>query len=428
MNAQRPVRTIALIALVSCATAAQAASRPKTISYDEASAYERALLAQPASSPTRPQKLYVQPANKSEPCKLPSTPDQTSRPNFRAFWDGECKNGFAYGIGRDIAISDTHHVEEITIHDGTGNDEAEPRADYDFVNQRVSYSTGSPFTSGTQLIQEISDSIDGFDVRETYRVVDGSGNEFFFQSSPFSPDRLYVATKANGSVGYRFLDRSAAPVTDPTAPVFRVDIVDPRTKTTGGVAIAKYANGSVRHFKVSNGQAQLTTLPTAYTQHLQSEYTEITTAMSRVTSELQPAQQIEREYLYKTCNGKSGVRGLDVDTYKKICTWRDQFKAPYAAASAKYQRELQSLQERAATVAQQQSIQQQLALQQQMLRQQQSQQSWSSLSQAAGQLQQSTQQIMQTVNSWQAPQVEPIRPPGGNTVVCESIGIITTCR
>lgn len=110
---------------------------------------------QAGSGSSSPEKLYVQPANKTEPCKLPTTRDQLERPNFRAYWDGECRNGFAFGLGRDIAMSDTHHVEEITIHDGTGGDWSAPRVDYDFVNNMVVYAVGgSQFPAVTQLAEK----------------------------------------------------------------------------------------------------------------------------------------------------------------------------------------------------------------------------------------------------------------------------------
>jgi hypothetical protein len=63
-----------------------------------------------------------------------------------------------------------------------------------------------------------------------------------------------------------------------------------------------------------------------------------------------------------------------------------------------------------------------------MLQQQQNQQVWNEVNQASRQLQQNAQQIIQGVNSWQPPQVQPVMPPSGNKVVCQTIGSITTCR
>ena len=56
---------------------------------------------------------WVQPANKKEPCKIfdasQPTPGQTSRwdnKENRAYWDGSCKSGYAFGLGREFVQVD----------------------------------------------------------------------------------------------------------------------------------------------------------------------------------------------------------------------------------------------------------------------------------------------------------------------------------
>jgi hypothetical protein len=237
-----------------------------------------------------------------------------------------------------------------------------------------------------------------------------------------------VNTNLDQSISYRFTDYSAAPVINPAAVAYTAEIVDPKTNLPGGVALARYANGSVQHFKIINGTNEPTVVPEEYANYLASKYQEIIGATSQANVILQRAQQVEREYLYKACNGTSGIEGMDRATYTKICTWRDQFKEPYAAASANYQRQLEGMRQQAATAEQQRQIQQQIALQQQMLQQQSYQQTWNEINQTSQQIQQRTQQTLQGVNSWQAPQVQPIAPQGGNNIVCYTIGSITTCR
>lgn len=429
MKMEKLVYVASFAALIACTTPGYAASKPKAISYQEASEFERSLLAREATPPAPPEKLYVQPANKTEPCKLPTSRDQLERPNFRAYWDGECQNGFAFGLGRDIAMSDTHHLEEITIHDGTGDNWSAPRVGYDFVNNMVLYAVGGPqFPASTQLTEKMESSINGFNALQTLSVVDGRGNAYIIQSAAFNPQRYFALTQNYGALAFKFSDNSAAPVVNPNAATFAAEIIDPRTNTSGGVMVARYPNGAVGHFQLVGGKPQPVRLPTAYTEHLQAKYQEISTATAGASATLQRAQQIEREYLYKACNGKGSIRGMDQADYTKICTWRDQFKEPYAVASANYQRQLESLQQRAASADQQRQIQQQIAMQQYMLQQQRNQQAWSNLNQANQQLQQQTQQTLQGIQSWQSPQVQPITPPGGNKVICHTIGIITTCR
>lgn len=230
-----------IAALMACSTVGYAASKPKKISYQEASEFERSLLARESAPPTIPEKLYVQPANKTEPCKLPSTRDQMERPNFRSYWDGECRNGYAFGLGRDIAMSDTHHVEEITVHDGTGDNWSAPRVFYDFVNNLVFYAVGgSQFPASTQLAEKMETSINGFNALQTLSVTDTRGNSYIVQSAAFNPQRSFLLSQNNGALAFKFSDNSAAPVVDPNAATFAAEIIDPKSNTRGGVLVTRY--------------------------------------------------------------------------------------------------------------------------------------------------------------------------------------------
>jgi hypothetical protein len=421
-----PISAFAILA--GYAAPAQPASRPKTISYKEASAFELALLARGSSVPQAPPKLYKQADNKAEPCKLPTTQDQLDRPNFREYWDGECRNGFAFGLGRDIAISDTHHAEEITVHDGTGDHWSKPRVDYDYVNNIVQYGVGGAgYPAQISYSERMISSIGGFDIDRTISVVDELGKVFLVRSFAFNPQRVFLNSRTDGTIAYRFTDTSAQ-VADQNAVTFEATIVDPQTNVPGGVAMLRYGSGAIRHLRILDGKSDIITLPATYTDHLWSKYQEVASVTSRATAQLQRAEQIEREYLFKACNGKSGIKGLANSVYTKICTWRDQFKAPYALASANYQRQLESLRQRAATAEQERQIQLQMAMQQRMLQDQRDQQSWNQINQASQQLQQQSQQILQNMQNWRAPQVQPIVPPNGNKILCQTVGITTSCR
>lgn len=99
--------TALTLLLTACATG------PRKVSMAEAMVPGNQLLSTTTKkqlAPLQPEKLYTQPVNKTEPCKLPTDKSQLERNNFRAYWDGTCKNGYAYGLGRDIALSDTHHL------------------------------------------------------------------------------------------------------------------------------------------------------------------------------------------------------------------------------------------------------------------------------------------------------------------------------
>lgn len=389
MNIKYLLPFVALSTLGGCAT---------SLSYDDASSFERSLLARESNLPKAQEYLYTQPVNKKESCKLPTSQDQLNRSNFRAYWDGKCKNGFAFGLGRDIAISDTHHIDEITVHNGSGDNWSQPRVAYDYVNNTIGYAVGgSRFPSVTEFLEKFNSSVKDFSVDQGLRVVDESGKAFSILTSPFKPERFYLNTRTDDSITYRFTDYSTVPAINQNAVLFTAEVVDPRSNMPGGVAIARYANGSVQHFKIVNSRTEPVSISSDYIDHLFTKYQEVLNATSQANVVIQRAQQIEREYLFKACNGKSSIEGLDDAIYTKICSWRDQFKESYETASANYQRKLEDMRQQAATAEQQHQIQQQINLQKQML--------W--------------QQQLQTLNQINQ---------SNKSITCNKIGSFTTCR
>ena len=178
------VATLLLVLSAGCATTPQF----KKVSTEEAFSAIRELAED--KSPARPElevidtHLYTQPLNKSVPCKLPTSQGQLDRNNFRAYWDGDCKGGFAYGLGRDIAISDTHHVEEITIYEDNGK--ASSAVHYDFVEQFVGYSSDEYDGSQIRLVEQYINN-EGEDFNIMYRQGESlkNGNSYRTVWSPF---------------------------------------------------------------------------------------------------------------------------------------------------------------------------------------------------------------------------------------------------
>lgn len=420
---------LAIFAMVLvCPTAGHAERKPKSISYEDATAFETALLSRP-SEQVQPQKLFVQPSNKTEPCLLPTTQNQLEQPNFRAYWDGDCRTGYAYGLGRDIAISDVQHVEEIIIHNGTKDNWSGPRVDYDFVNGLVSYSVGgSQYPEGVSLVRKVDDSVSGFNLTTVVRMTDASWNSYLVETSPFSPKVIYTSVKNGGSVAYRFTDMRSVTFPDPNAVTYAGEVIDPRSKKSG-VAVLIRTSGQVQHLVDSGAGPQNVLLPKNYLEHLTAESRKIVSYVSGV--QLQQAQQIERAYLYKVCSdntASTSIPGLDRARYTKICTWWDKYRQPYAAAEQRYAAQLASLRERVATAEQQRQVQRQIDLQQRMARRQIEQQGWDELSRSSQQLQQQTQQILQQAQDYRPPVFQPLTPPGGNKVICNTVGSMTICR
>lgn len=425
--------TASLVALAAGCASTQYGPKLRAIDYEEASAFERMLQAKVIPNPQRPQLLYTQPVNKKEPCKLPTTQDQLERGNFRAYWDGQCKDGYAFGLGRDIAISDTHHVEEITVHSGTGDNANSPGVGYDFVNNKVHYvSPGERYPAASWFLEDIQNTGNGFFVSYALGATDESGKTKVMWYSPLRPDRIF--TNDHRNVAYKFTDNSGMPVVDASTIAFLAETLDSQTRTPGGVAIVRHGNGQVRHLKLGGASPEDVALPAEYVNSLNEKLKSIQNALPAAQGQIERARQMEREYLYMACNGKHTIDGLDNETATKICNWRSQFKEPFEKSLSKYTQDMEQLKQRAEAAQQQRLAQQQIDVQQRQLQQQQLQQGLQQFANALGQfgqqMQYSGQQMLNSAMSQPAPQVNfaPFTPLGGNQVRCVNAGSVTNCR
>lgn len=448
--------TIAFLALGVLGGFTVHAQPSKPISLQDALAFEESLKAIETKPVPVREKLFTQPFNKKVPCKLPTSSDQLARSNFRAYWDGQCKNGFAFGLGRDIAISDTHHVEEITVHDGAGNEfQNSASVIYDFVKGEVHYLVPGPeYPTRVFLKESISIAMSGLNIFYEAGRVDKEGNRQLLQFSPFMRWRTFY--NINQRVVYKFTDDTLSAFVEPAALTATAEVLDPKTGSVGGVAMVIFGKDQVQHFMVEGAHKSPVIAPADYVAHLNSKLTDVNNAVA--SAKVDRAQQLEREYLYFACNGKHSISGLDKEISSKICTWRDQFKVPYESASNKYRHELEQLKRKAELaeqqrqtqqqqlaasrqVAEQQRIaqqqqriaQQQLAAQQDALNKQQSQQEMRDLvngiSQWGQQMQSAGQQMLQSVQRQSSPpQVMPFAPFGGGSINCVTISPVTNCR
>jgi len=420
---------IIVLLSVACATTN---SQFRSVNYSEVMAFEQSLGSVP-TMPSRPERLYIQPLNKNEPCKLLTTKEQLERKNFRAYWDGQCKNGYAYGLGRDIAISDTHHVEEISIYDGNGDNFNGPIVNYDFVNNAVRYTMASKtFPAMFGFGEFIQKDFNGFNVMYSTRTLDDSGNLLETLETPlkighelFNDDRRII---------YKFRDNTAAPIVDPSAPIFIAETLDSKSKRPGGFAIVRYGNGQIRHFKVKDGQHEPVTLPEEYLATVNRKYNEVTSAYRDASSKIENVRRMEREYLHMACSDSYKIDGVDADVSSKICTWRNQFKVPFNDALEKYNAKLEEQKRTAQSIQQQQKYQEQIALQQGIIDEQRSQQDFQNGMNALNdlgkqmQMQNSSMQMQQYFLNQSLPQVAPLSLPGSNQINCVNVGSVTNCR
>jgi hypothetical protein len=431
------MKNVAICACMILAGCATTSGGIRTMSYEEAAVFENSLLARGSEPIGPPERLFTQPVNKTEPCKLPTNKAQLERKNFRAYWDGDCKNGFAYGLGRDIAISDTHHVEEITIHGGSEDDYAnQPWVLYDFVNNQTAYGVrGEKYPATSGLNQFIQNDQANFTTTFWLGLTDKAGNRIFLATSPFAPRKVYVNGQRSG-VAYQLTDFTDAPAAS-NAVLRAIEIIDGKTSTAGGVRIVQFRNGVVEHQKLGPGGqvVERAAIPQEYVNHLASKVAEAQEAIATANVSVQKAQQMEREYLYMACNGKHPIKGLDNATATKICNWRDQFKEPYEKALVNYQHQMEQQRQQAAAqeqqLAQLRMYQAQLAQQQAIANQQAWQNFNNTLQNTTNQINQQTQQLMQWNNQMMQQNNQNMQnwaPQQNDQITCIRNSTFTTCK
>ncbi len=109
INMLKLVPLAAFAVFVGYPSPGQAAPRPKAISFKEATAYELSLLARESAAPKAPEPLYVQPANKSEACRLPTTQGADQMQHL-SFSNGERLGNVVIGRSRRAAADRRHQA------------------------------------------------------------------------------------------------------------------------------------------------------------------------------------------------------------------------------------------------------------------------------------------------------------------------------
>jgi hypothetical protein len=280
--------------------------------------------------------LYTQPANKSVPCKLPTTQDQLDRSNFRAFWDGECKDGFAFGLGRGIAISDTHHVEEIAFYEDTSKNAPTASVYYDFANQTVNYRLFED--EAHYLLQEtIINEGENFSVG--YQLIEYSknGDRYVMGWSPFSFEKIRVNITENIAYTYRSYNPTFYSMGSLVQHFQTLDV----TGSPVGYEYAVFADGKVEHLKVDSGE--IVELPKSYFHMTIKKIKRINKSNSLTSQKIEQVKIMEEEYRQLACHGKHEIVGLEKKIFTKFCTWRDQFKEPFELSLKRFKKSLEQL-------------------------------------------------------------------------------------
>lgn len=337
------------------------------ISSEEAFKYER-MYAQQSSNIEKPKTeyKYVQAQNKKQACKIATSSDKTDDKDYKIFWDGDCVNGYAHGLGREFEIDDENFTEQIGIYE-----KGKPK-DYHTAYNRTQNMKFEGYSNYDDIhykyAMQVSLGQGDINIVNTWFYEDDKLHAIF-QSSPFSDTSMLGYFNSLHNYAYRLIDYSNDEFSNLKS---TFETLDSNAKLNG-FAIYSYKNGGVDHFEFASGnlKRKKLSLPQDYLDNINAKLNEARKALSLIETAQKKAQSIESKYKSKICASKTKVSFMDNEKYMAICN-DDKLQAEiYKLAQDK----LALIEKQKAAKREQIYREKMIALQQQ----QQQQQAWDNL-------------------------------------------------
>lgn len=260
---------------------------------------------------------WIQAANKKEACKLyvgyNPNDDRTLKSDFKIFWDGSCKNGYAYGLGREFERGFLTNMDAIGLYSG-----GEKKPEYFIQKDNLENKTEEgDINNGNFVITTIKDDGLNFDITYQYghfqREV--KDNEYYIFSSPFSPNIRYI--KGFNNYGYVIDDISRNEFDNRN---YNLDIKDLKTGKYNGFSFVTLKNGSINSGEIVNGSLiRRVQLPQSYLNNANNILSEIKNAGQVALDTQKKALMVKQQYKDNICKDSVKVDFIDNNEYKAIC-------------------------------------------------------------------------------------------------------------
>lgn len=440
------VCSLIILATTLTSTTSDAGDKVRKVKLKEALAFEKAgdSLAEQLN-PLQWASSFVQPSNKSEPCKLPTSQDQLDQPNFRAFWHGACTDGFASGLGRDIAISDMQHVEEIAFYKSKSDVKASISIWYDLIAEKVRYNTfpaaenQKNFDGQTVdgVIFQVDYQLDftGLEIIETLEVFDDSVPFFAVESKQFENVSSKTFAVNNALLRLQLIDPYLAG-NDVVSALSMMKFIDGQL-SYGGPIVVQFDDGRTSNqwrnptFDPNVFKPERAEFSKDYIELLDQRMGLMNEIHQYARSQIEEAKALEKRYFFKACKDGVDTQGIDPDIFFTACDWKEKFREPYAEASALYRQRVSEAKADVARANQMQAQNAQIAAQQNLI---------SNLALSAQNnhtmIQAPAPVVTNNYNRYSdpfssmtftAPQVAPLTP-SNNRTTCITVGRVTNCQ
>lgn len=313
---------VGLLSLILFNFNASAESSSPIISEEEANKYEIAYLKEYEElkkSVQEPTVKWIQPKNKKEACKvyvgIDSKDDHTLKDSYALYWDGDCKDGYAYGLGREMEYRDYSYHYQIGIYkNGMPEDycvninEAEGIT----IEGTCNYSKEKPDYRVYTKIKENEK-----DLELTYQY--GSFNDvmnpyFLVASSPFLDKKKFI--KAYPNFKYSITDFSNDEF---ESRKYQFEMTNKNNRTYGYSSSVYKNNKTFSGETIDGKRVRQVELDKKYTERYYDLLLEIQQEADKALSAQEKAIIIKTKYKMKICKDKIKVTFIDNDEYKSIC-------------------------------------------------------------------------------------------------------------
>ena len=307
-----------------------------------------------AEAQNEPQeRLWNQPENKAQACLLPVAKGMTDQPNFRQYWDGGCKNGYAYGLGRDIVISDMFHYEEIIYHDFDREGPYGPLIWRDVINKITargfrlkSYWDEVSYNVREELVENRSG-----EASTTYTKVFENYPEdinYWMQWNTAYPGNVIKAAHQKGiQYWHHFWNVPAGMLA--TTDLWYINETPFNPNPIPGVPYRhRQSNGQIDTLVHANGAPQLVHIIGTgdHWTELDHVFAEAEKELTTANMYISKAEQLEKAYLHKLRQKTNRVpAGLDPDQYYAILDYYTDFNEKEKATLLKLAKQRQKQEE-----------------------------------------------------------------------------------
>jgi len=385
-------------------------SSVKTVSPEEA---DQVIKAVQAPGPVKIDKVvWVQPDNKSEACKTYFLDPPADTSKLKVTWDGACKDGYAFGLGREFVVGGGHDQSMVATYVG-----GKVKPQYHSSNNYSLglYGYGDP-DKGVAFVSKTGNAATGEGYEQVLAVRQGE--------STYA--RRYTVASGEMTFVKLFPSDFAVMITtpsDPTSPVQKI-IALRKGSLYANYGIVKYRNGSVEMKKIEGGQFVPARLPENYLAFLASVTTDINNQLSSAERYADESARKVADYKAAFCSKR--VVPQEPLHYRDICGAQGdmtsanvEISAIIAKREARFAQGVANQRQSMIQAAQIQAINNQAA-------EAQSLELSNSLNDLNNTLRQQTNSINQ--NSYQAPAIPDYGQRPTYDTTCYDLGAVVRCN